>query len=94
MSPPTTSFFTCWALFDAAVGPGRETLGTTTMAVGETFGMHEDLLRLIGLMQDSRMAVYVHGGFDDDKTILRELVTNRICKAVCPSGYDGRAGEL
>jgi len=94
MSPLTLSFFTCWAFFDACIGLGRETLGTTTMAVGKMFGMHEDLLRVIGLMQDSRMAVYVHGGFDDDKIILRELVTNRICKAICPSGYQGRAGEL
>ena len=94
MSPLTLSFFTCWAFFDACIGLGRETLGTTTMAVGKMFGMHEDLLRVIGLMQDSRMAVYVHGGFDDDKIILRELVTNRICKAICPSGYQGRSGEL
>lgn len=94
MSPLTLSFFTCWAFFDACIGLGRETLGTTTMAVGKMFGMHEDLLRVIGIMQDSRMAVYVHGGFDDDKIILRELVTNRICKAICPSGYQGRAGEL
>jgi len=94
MSPLTLSFFTCWGFFDACIGLGRETLGTTTMAVGKTFGMHEDLLRVIGLMQDSRMAVYVHEGLDNDKIILRELVTNRICKAICPSGYEGRAGEL
>ncbi|AGA35162.1 hypothetical protein TVNIR_3529 [Thioalkalivibrio nitratireducens DSM 14787] len=94
MSPLTLSFFTCWAFFDAGIGLGRETLGTTTMAVGKMFGMHEDLLRVIGLMQDSRMAVYVHEGLDNDKILLRELVTNRICKAICPSGYQGRFGEL
>ena len=64
MSPLTPSFFTCWALFDACIGLGRETLGTTSMAVGRAFGMHEELVRTIGLMQDSRMAVYVHEGID------------------------------
>jgi hypothetical protein len=94
MSPLTASFFICWAFFDACVGLGQETLGTTTMAVGKTFGMHEELVRVIGLMQDSRMAVYVHGGAARDRIVLRELVTNRECTAICPSGYAGRAGEL
>ena len=94
ISPLTTSFFTCWAFFDACVGPGQETLGTTTMAVGKTFGMHEELVRVIGLMQDSRMAVYVHEGTDGHRIALRELVTNRVCRTICPSGYLGRAGEL
>jgi hypothetical protein len=86
MSPLTSSFFTCWALFDACVGLGRETLGTTTMAVGRALGMHEEPVRAISLMQDSRMAVYVHEDTDGDGIVLRELVTNRICKSICPSG--------
>jgi hypothetical protein len=94
MSPLTTSFFTCWAFFDACVGLGHETLGTTAMAVGKAFGMHEELIRVIGLMQDSRMAVYVHEGTDGDALLLRELVTNRACRTICPAGYDGHAGEL
>ena len=94
MSPLTTSFFTCWAFFDACVGIGEETIATTTMAVGSAFGMHKELLRVIGLMQDSRMAVYAHEGMDNDRIVLRELVTNRVCKAICPSGYCGQRGEL
>lgn len=94
MSPLTTSFFTCWAFFDACVGVGAETLGTISMAVGSTFGMHDELVRVIGLMQDSKMAVYAHEGFDKDQILLRELVTNRVCKAICPSGYRGQKGEL
>jgi hypothetical protein len=94
MSPLTNSFFSSWALFDACVGVGQETLGTTTMAVGKAFGMHEELVRVIGLLQQSRMAVYAHAGTDGEAIILRELVTNQVCRAICPSGYDGRAGEL
>ena len=66
MSPLTTSFFTCWAFFDACVGLAEETIGTTTMAVGAAFGMHDDLVRVIGLMQESRMGVYVHEGAEKD----------------------------
>ena len=70
---------------DACVGLEQETLGTITMAVGRAFGMHEELIRVIGLMQDSRMAVYVHEGTDGDRVRLREMVTDRVCKAICPS---------
>ena len=94
MSPLTTSFFTCWAFFDACVGLAEETIGTTTMAVGSAFGMHDELVRVIGLMQDSRMGVFVHEGVDKDTIVLRELVTDRVCRAICPSGYRGQKGEL
>ena len=94
MSPLTTSFFTCWAFFDACVGLAEETIGTTTIAVGSTFGMHDELLRVIELMQESRMGVYVHQGVEKDTVVLRELVTDRVCRAISPSGYLGRKGEL
>ena len=94
MSPLTTSFFTCWVLFDACVGLGKETLGTTTMAVGTAFGMHDELVRIIGLMQDSRMGIYRHEGVDGGLVVLRELVTGRAIRAICPSGYLGLQGEL
>ena len=94
MSPLTRSYFTGWAFFDACVGVGRETLGTTIMAVGKVLGIHEELVRLIGLMQDSRMSIFIHEGTDGDKSVLRELVTNRVYRAICPSGHVGRTGEL
>lgn len=94
MSPLTASFFTCWAFFDACVGLAEETVGTTTMAVGSAFGMPDELVRVIGLMQDSRMGVFAHEGVDGDIIVLRELVTDKVCRAICPSGYRGRNGEL
>jgi hypothetical protein len=94
ISPLTASFFTCWAHFDACVGQAEETIGTTTMAVGAAFGMHHELVRLIGLMQESRMGLYVHEGAEEDGVVLREFVTSRACKAIVPSGYRGRRGEL
>jgi hypothetical protein len=94
MSPLTTSFFTCWAFFDACAGLADETIGTTTTAVGSAFGMHEELLRVIGLMQESRMGIYVHEGIDKDSVVLREVVSGRVCRAISPSGYRGRKGAL
>ena len=94
MSPLTPSFYTCWALFDACVGRAEETIGTTTMAVGAAFGMHHELVGVIDLMQQSRMGIYVHEGVDEDKVVLRELVTEKTCRAISPSGYLGHRGEL
>ncbi len=94
MSPLTTSFFTCWAFFDACVGLAHETIGTTIMAVGSAFGMHAELVCVIARMQESRMGIYVHEGIEKDTVVLRELVTGRSCRAISPSGYRGRKGEL
>jgi hypothetical protein len=35
----------------------EETIATTAMAVGAAFGMHDELLRLMGLMQRSRTGI-------------------------------------
>ena len=94
MSPLTTSYFTCWAFFDACLEPIRETIGTTVLEVGATFGMHPELLRLIGLMQASRMGLYIQQGTDDKLVILEDISTGDRCRAISPTGYHGQKGEL
>jgi len=94
MSPLTTSYFTCWAFFDACAGPADETIGTTALEVGAAFGMHAELLRLIRLMQESRMGFYVHEGSRGSLAMLREIVTGCVCHAMVPSGYPGKKGEI
>lgn len=94
MSPLTMSYFTCWAFFDACVGPANETIGTTVLEVGAALGMHAELLRLIRLMQESRMGLYAHEGREDSRVVLRDLVTDSVCHAIVPSGYRGQRGEL
>jgi hypothetical protein len=64
------------------------------MAVGAAFGMHDELVRVIGLMQESRMGVYVHEGTERNGIVLRELVTDKVCRATVASGYRGQKGEL
>jgi hypothetical protein len=71
-----------------------ETIGTTILVVAKTLGMDPGLLRLIGLMQASRMGLHVQEGREGSIVVLRELVTDRVYRAVAPSGYHGRKGEL
>jgi hypothetical protein len=102
ISPLTRSYFTCWALFDACVGPRRdsigdsmgETIGTIILDFGAAVGMHPELLRVVALMQESRMGLYVHEGQEGGLVLLRELATDALCRAIVPAGYSGRTGEL
>lgn len=94
MSPLTTSYFTCWAFFDACAGTANETIGTTVLEFGAAFGVHSELLRHIRLMQDSRMGVYIHKGRKGNLAVLEDLVTGATCTAIVPSGYGGKEGEL
>ena len=94
MSPLTTSYFTCWAFFDACVGSAHETIGTTILEVGAALGMHSELLRLIRLMQDSRMGFYIHRGREGNVSILEDLVTSAVYRAIVPAGHRGAKNEL
>jgi hypothetical protein len=94
MSPLTKSYFTCWAFFDACIERTNETIGTTVLEVGAALGMHTGLLRLIRLMQESRMGVYAHEGTEGRLVVLWELVTGAVCRAIVPSGHRGQKGEL
>ena len=94
MSPLTRSYFACWALFDACAGVANETIGTTILEIGEAFGMNTELLRLIRVMQESRMGLYIHGGRKGRLTVLEDIVTGATCRAIVPSGDCGKRGEL
>lgn len=93
MSPLTTSYFTCWAVFDACAGPANETIGTVVLDIGATFGMHPELLRLMRLMQDSRMGFYIHRGGEGDASVLEDLVTGAVYRVIVPAGYKGQKNE-
>lgn len=93
MSALTASYFSCWAFFDACVGPVNETVGATILEVGTAFGMHADLLRLMRLMQDSRMGFYIHGGREGDVSIVEDLVAGAVYRAIVPAGYKGQENE-
>lgn len=94
MSPLTVSYFTCWAFFDASVGAADETIGTTIVELGAAFGMHTELLRLVRLMQQSSMGLYLHEGMDGGLAILRDLATDGVYRCVVPAGDPGKKGQL
>lgn len=94
-SPLTTSYFTSWAFFDAGVGAYKETIGTCILDLGRVLGMNPGLLRVIELMQKSRMGFYLHaGGASDVSVYLREFVTGEEIEAVVPTEYKGNKGDI
>jgi hypothetical protein len=94
MSPVTTSFFWCWANFDAAVNAHRETIGSVTLRMAAEFGVHPTMLTLMRTLTDSRMSIYRVEGHRESHVQLRDLVTGQLCFAVGESGYCGNVGEL
>jgi hypothetical protein len=61
--------------------------------VGAVFGMHPELLRLMRLMQDSRMGFYIHRGVEGGASVLEDLVTGVAYRAIVPAGYKGQKNE-
>ena len=94
MSPLTTSYFTCWGFFDLAMGVKRETFGTISIDLCQALGVDRGLITLLEVMQNSRMGFYVHEGGSGKYVFLREIVTGRKTKAISPSGYMGKAGQI
>lgn len=94
LSPLTNSYFTCWAMFDACVGPTRETFGDLVLAVGAELEMDDTLTGLARLMQQSRMGLYVHEGVYGEQVVLRDLVMETEHRCLVPSKYRGSKGEL
>jgi hypothetical protein len=62
LSPLTTSFFSCWSIFDACVGAANETIGTILVECCDHFGIGNELSRLIQILQTSRMGFYINRG--------------------------------
>ncbi|MSP71596.1 MAG: hypothetical protein EXR76_05350 [Myxococcales bacterium] len=95
MSPLTTSYFTCWAFFDAAVSPQRETIGTCIVGLGKVLGMHPNFIALVQVMQDSCMRIYVHESFNaEGATNPRDLVSGARISCIVLSGWRGLRGEV
>jgi hypothetical protein len=94
VSPLTRSYFNLWAFFDARAGRANETIGSVILEMGRAFHMDEDLLRVIALLQESRMGLYRHEGRAGAQARLREFVTGEMRDAMVPAGYDGAAGEI
>jgi hypothetical protein len=95
MSPLTISYFSCWGFFDlSSTGAKRETPATIAIDFCKFMNLDEGLITLFERMQASRMGIYKHEGVSGHHLFLRELITDRTLKAISPSGYLGKAGEV
>lgn len=94
MSPLTASYFHNWAFYDLAFGLQRESIATCLIAVGKAVRADPGLLAVWSALERSRLGLYVHGGTDDGKVILHELVTDDTWRCAVPAGYLGTEGEL
>lgn len=93
-SPLTASYFFFWSTFDAAIGSRKETLGTCVIALLKQLGNNPDFVRLVEIMQHSRMGLYEHQGVENECVWLRELVTGVDARCLVPAGRLGKAGEV
>ena len=72
-SPLTKSYFTCWGFFDLCVGLKKESFGTIIIDVLKNTKSDPGLIKIIECMQNSRMGIYQHEGFDERFVNFREL---------------------
>jgi len=94
MSPLTRSYFTSWAFFDYRIGKTTDTLAGCLIDANDIIWMNPDQLNALKKMNESRMGIYEHQGWQENFVRLRELVTDREFVCHSGSGYRGRVGEL
>lgn len=94
MSPLTRSYFTSWAFFDYRISRTTDTLAGCLIDANDLVRMNPDQLDALQKMQQSRMGIYEHHGFQGNHIHLRELIIDRELVCHNPSGYRGHEGEL
>ncbi len=94
MSPLTRSYFTSWAFFDHRIGKTTDTLACCLIDANDIIWMNPDQLHALKEMNESRMGIYEHQGWQENHVRLRELITDRDAICHVASGYRGKAGEL
>ena len=93
-APITVSFYTYWMYCDACQTPAGETLATCVLALGTQAGLDPEFLRILALMERSRMGLYEQLGRTDGSVRLRDLATGEPLLAFDPVSYAGPPGEV
>lgn len=94
LSPVSHSHFTCWSLFDAAIGAELETIGTLFLDFADELAIARERVSLVENAQRSRMGLFVREGQEGDLLWLREIGTGIRRRCAVANGYRGAAGEL
>jgi len=94
-SPLTSSYFTCWSMFDYTFsGAKKESLASVAIDLSISLNVETDLIAIYESMLNSRMGIYVHEGESNGFILLREMITDKLYKVVSGTGYLGRKGEV
>src|SRR5208283_5735105 len=94
MSPLTRSYFTSWAFFDHRIGKTTDTLASCLIDANDIIWINPDQLHALKEMNESRMGIYEHQGWQENYVRLRDLFTDREFVCHSGSGYQGKKGEL
>jgi hypothetical protein len=94
MSPLTSSYYGYWLLSDMVFGPDKETIIDCFLGVATDIKIDEMHQKAVLALKNSRMGIYEHMGAENQKIILKELVSEKTYHCVSSSGYKGSKGEL
>ncbi|MDA2923940.1 SEC-C domain-containing protein [Acidobacteria bacterium AH-259-L09] len=94
MSPLTGSYYTLWAFSDFRFGKDKESITSCFIDLADIIRFSPMNKEAAILLDQSRMGLYEHSGIDGKLIVLKELLTKKVHKCLCPSGYHGRKGEL
>ncbi len=94
MSPITNSYFTMWAFNDFRFGKEKESIASILLDLSNILNVSHDWIQIIEVQFQSRMGIYEHCGFREDKILLKEFITGKEWRCICPAGYKGKKGEL
>jgi hypothetical protein len=94
MSPITRSMFCYWNLFDAQFGKDNGTMGRLLLDLVEPLKLSSEVVEMITLLQNTKMAVYEYQGRDKECVLLKEMITGETFTCWAASGYKGKANEL
>ena len=91
----TGLYFNLWMLFDAQIDGSKETLATLALDTAESLGgINLRMRELISKAAPSRMGFYIHKGVEYDCLVIKEVLTNKTFKVICPSEYIGELEDV
>ncbi len=85
--PIYPSYIEIFSLFDLWTGSFRETTGALLGSLGEHLRLDPDFLRLLDLLNQSRLGIYHCEEIRNGRPILREIATGRLESPAISSGY-------
>lgn len=93
MSPLTNTYFSYWMLSDARYKK-CQTFAEYVLKNAKALKFYGHWIQAIQNLTVSRLGIYEHLGFSENKIILKELVTENEMLTINAAGYHGNKGDL